>query len=294
MPDASVTSSGDVPDFLKPFVTNLLTKATTAAGTPYAGLNSYYTATGGATPFAQINPLLKQAGTDAAALGTAPELDSATDMATSAGIGSLNAGNNYMNAASNPDAIKSLMNPYLSNVVERQKQGAISDYSRSIPGMGAKAAMAGGLGGSRSAILQAEGRRNLGNKLDDITATGYSNAYDKGQDILKSGTTFGLQGYGQGINAANALNTTGNSRFNQQQGAINTRNTIGNDIYSKESDVAKQRYADYQAMMNDPTKKADFLKGIVSGIPVSNSTSPVSSNTAADLFKLIAGILNPP
>ena len=143
------TSAGDVPDFLKPATSQLLTNAGAAASTPYAGLNAYYNATGGATPFAQINPLLKQSYTDASNLGPAGELDTGAGMASSAGIGSLMEGQNYMGAASNPYAVQQFMSPYMQNMVEQQKRSAMQDYARQIPGQQAQSTRMGARGGTR-------------------------------------------------------------------------------------------------------------------------------------------------
>jgi len=277
------TSSGDVPDFLKPATAQLLANAATAASTPYAGLNAYYTATGGATPFTQINPLLKQSYTDAEKLGPAGELDTGANMASAAGIGSLMAGQNYMGMASNPYAVQQFMSPYMQNVVDQQKRSAMQDYARQAPGQQAQSIRMGGRGGTRDALIQAENNRNLQNSLQGIQATGSQQAYQGAQDILKTGADVGLRGYGQGITAANTLGQLGNMRFGQQKDALMARNTMGNDVYGKEDAVNKARYADFQNMSNDPMNRAKFMSGIIGNIPVpgrSTSSTPGSDSTS--------------
>ena len=278
----TVTSQGDVPDFLKPYVTQLLEMSKGAASTPYAGLNSYYTATGGATPFTQINPLLKQSYTDAEKLGPAGELDTGANMAGAAGIGSLMAGQNYMGMASNPYAVQQFMSPYMQNVVEQQKRSAMQDYARQAPGQQAQSIRMGGRGGTRDALLQAENNRNLQNSLQGIQATGSQQAYQGAQDILKTGADVGLRGYGQGITAANTMGQLGTSRFDQQLRAMQNRSTMGNDIYGKEDTVNKARYADFQNMSNDPMNRAKFMSGIIGNIPVPGRTTTPGSDSTSD------------
>jgi hypothetical protein len=292
----TITSAGDVPDFLKPAATNLLTNAGIAANIPYAGLGAYYDATKGAngvgaTPFAQINPLLSQSYAGAANLGPASQLGTGTDMATSAGLGSLMAGQNYMGMASNPYAVNSFMSPYMQNVVDQQKRSAVQDYMRQIPGQQAQSTRMGARGGTRDALVQSENNRNLQNSLQGIQATGSQKAYEGAQDILKQGTQFGLQGYNQGINAASTLGQLGAAQFGQQRDALNTQNTFGNDLYGKEDAVAKAKYSDFQNMMNDPQNKAKFMSGIINQIPVSARQTTPGSNSTADWISGIGSIL---
>jgi len=71
------------------------------------------------------------------------------------------------------------MTPYMQGVVERQKQAATRDYMRGLPALGAAAARAGGRGGTREALLQAEAQRNLATQLGEIEAGGLQKAYEQ-------------------------------------------------------------------------------------------------------------------
>jgi hypothetical protein len=73
------------------------------------------------------------------------------------------------------------MSPYQQSVTDFQKQEAVKDYSRALPGMGAQASGAGAFGGTRHALVAAEGQRNLQNQLGGIQAIGSQNAYQNAQ-----------------------------------------------------------------------------------------------------------------
>lgn len=73
------------------------------------------------------------------------------------------------------------MSPYMSNVIEAQKRGAVADYSRQFPQLGAAATRVGGLGGTRSALVEAEAQRNLYDRLSDIETQGLQSAYTSAQ-----------------------------------------------------------------------------------------------------------------
>ena len=73
------------------------------------------------------------------------------------------------------------MSPYQQKVTDFQKDEAVRDYSRQLPGMGARAAGAGAFGGTRHALTAAEGQRNLQDQLGGIQAAGSQNAYQNAQ-----------------------------------------------------------------------------------------------------------------
>jgi hypothetical protein len=73
------------------------------------------------------------------------------------------------------------MSPYMQNVVEQQKQAAVQDYMRQVPGTQAAAARSGARGGTRDALVRAEGQRNLQQQLQGIQATGSQQAFQQAQ-----------------------------------------------------------------------------------------------------------------
>lgn len=77
------------------------------------------------------------------------------------------------------EAMREYMSPYMEGVVERQKRGAVQDYLKQLPGMGAAAARAGARGGTREALLESEARRGLSERLGDIEAQGLQQAYQQ-------------------------------------------------------------------------------------------------------------------
>lgn len=85
------------------------------------------------------------------------------------------------------------MSPYMQNVVEQQKAGAVRDYSRQIPGLQAAGIRAGARGGTREAILQSEAQRNLQDQLGNIDATGRQAAFQNAQQQFGADRAAGMQ-----------------------------------------------------------------------------------------------------
>lgn len=75
-------------------------------------------------------------------------------------------------------AIQQYMSPYMQQVVEQQKLGAVKDYMRGLPGLASVATQYGGLGGTRQALVQAEAQRGLYDRMSGIEAQGLQSAYD--------------------------------------------------------------------------------------------------------------------
>ena len=107
--------------------------------------------------------------------------------------------------------INRFMSPYQQAVTDIQKREA----TRQSEMMGDKtadaAAMSGGLGGYREAIMQAERERNLGTQLSDIQAKGSQAAFQSAQQQLAaerasglSSAQFGLQQFSAGEQARQA------------------------------------------------------------------------------------------
>ena len=215
--------SGNLSNWVAPYVTDILSKGAALADTPYKPY------TGGLT--AGTSPL-QQTAFDAAAKLAVPK--SMTDAAATAGTVATNMGNlNYtpttqtnqfvapkdyiasnMTAGNfNADQLKNYMdlfnqaslNPQLE---EAKRQAKITQASND-----AQAIKAGAFGGDRAALMKAENQRNLGTTLANITGTGYKSAYDSAMqqfnadqnrqlDVQKANEASRQFGAGQGMTAA--------------------------------------------------------------------------------------------
>lgn len=97
------------------------------------------------------------------------------------------------------------MDPFLEQVLERQKSGAIQDYQKQAASRAAKAVEAGAFGGSREGIMQSEAERGLLNKLADIEATGRQAAYSSAQDLFAKDRGYRAESLGAQLGAASGL-----------------------------------------------------------------------------------------
>jgi len=125
---------------------------------------------------------------------------------------------NFTNQYKAPDAYKSVganfdstqaqqyMNPYLQASLNPQLEEARRQSQMTQMQNAAKMSSAGGFGGSRQAIMDAETQRNLGTNLANITGQGYNTAFGQAQNQFNADQQRKIQeaqyGAQQGMTAA--------------------------------------------------------------------------------------------
>jgi hypothetical protein len=146
------------------------------------------------------------------------------------------------------------MNPYLQSslqpqILEAQRQAEIQQMQNA-----SRLGKAGAFGGSRQAIMESEGQRNLLRNLSDITATGYNTAYNTGQDQFNT-----EQALARGVQGD--TNTYGLRALGAQQdaGAI-ARGIEGEGIAADMAQFEEQR--------DFPYKQVQYQQSLLQGLPV--------------------------
>jgi hypothetical protein len=203
------------------------------------------------------------------------------------------------------------MSPYMQGVVEQQKKQAVQDYRRQIPGMGAAAARVGGRGGTREALLQAEGQRNLNEQLQTIQATGLQNAFQQasqqamadaatraqyglagtqlGEQSRQFGAGLGLQGLQQQLAAAGQLGSLGQQQYQQQAGILGAQLGAGAQQQAQKQKMLESNYQRFIDEMTYPYKQLEFMSNLLRGTPSSAETRNIYTQ-GPSTFQQIAGL----
>jgi len=258
------TSQVTIPEYARPYMERLLGKAEAASETGYK--------TYGGERIAGATPEQRAARENVARMGPAAGYDAAMGAATAggmAGLSSAGAGQQYMGMATDPGAQRAFMSPYMQNVVDVQKAEAIRDYGRQLPGQRAAATRAGAFGGSRQAIVEAEGQRNLQNQLAQIQATGGQKAYEAALQSMQFGSDLGLRGLGQaaqtGIQAAGMMGQLGGA---QQQSALDlakAQEAFGSLTGQENQARLDMAYQDFLNQQRYPYTQMGFMSDILRG-----------------------------
>ena len=280
-PTETRTVTTTIPEEVKKNFVDLVGEVDAFAQQPY----QYYQG----QRFADINPLERQYYQGATNFAPATDqLTGATNIASQAGLGALNSGM-FGQADANQ-----YMSPYIQNVLNVQRQAAMRDYQRQLPGMQAAGAKFGAIGGSRAAIANAEAQRNLQNSLQGIDATGLQNAYQQAQAQYNADQSRRMQGYQIANQSANTLNQTGDLDYNQRLGALNMQRQAGADLYGRAQAPLDFNYQQFTEEQNLPYKQYGLRSDIYRGIPTSGQTTNVygQSSPAAGVVGNAVGAYN--
>jgi len=286
----SVTQSqiGFAPE-VAPYAQRLLGRAESLFDEPYMQYQPERTA--------QFSPLQQMSYDNAALMQTQPQLQDATAMAGSAGLGALNTGYTYnpfqTKSFTSPQMAESYMSPYMQNVVERQQNDANRQAAIAQQAQGAQAARSGAYGGSGDYLLRAQAAGNLARQKGDIMAQGQQAAYQQGMGQFNTeqaatqnaaqlnaqqgqfGAGLGLQGLQTALTASNALGNLGNMQYQQNMGVNALQNQYGLQQQSQMQKDLDTRYQDFLNYQNYPYKQIGFMSDILRGAPLTQTGSAV-------------------
>lgn len=272
----STVTQNTIPAELMPYATGMLSAAkgqlyTQDAAGKITGFQPYKPYSANATDYvAPFSSLQTQSQQGAGALQTPGQFAPATGMAGMGGIQSLNAGANFANQATDPNATAAYMSPYMQNVVQQQQREANRTYDISATKEMGQATQQGAFGGSREALMAAENERNRNMELANIQATGTQNAYKDAQQQQQYAATLGLQGAGQATNAAATLGNIGTAQLAAQQGIIGTQGAVGATQQAQNQKAIDQAVLDYQNAQQQPYTALGTMSALIHGTPMGN------------------------
>jgi len=279
-----------IPDYARPFVENLLGQAQSYTD-PYQNPYKQYMG----ERQAQFSPLQQMSYDNAALMQGAPQLQDATAMAGSAGLGALNTGYTYnpyqTKSFTDPGMAASYMSPYMSNVVERQQADARRQGDIAAQIQGAQAARSGAFGGSGDYLMRGQARNNLARQQGDIFAQGQQAAYTQGMGQFNQeqgatqaaanlnaqqgqfGAGLGLQGLQTALTSANALGNLGNTQYQQNMGINQMQNQYGLQQQQQSQNILNNQYQDFLNFQNTPYKQMGFMSDILRGLPLTQQAA---------------------
>lgn len=307
-PTYSETSTTNVPEWARKYAQDILgfgaaltyPKFDPATGKLVSGFQPYQ-----GELVAGLSPLQEQAMGDLSRMQVSPQTAQATGFT---GLAALQAQNlarysplqqqqYFQSAFDQPGGLDRYMSPYMQGVVEQQKQRAVQDYARQIPGLQAAGIRAGARGGTREALLQSEAQRGLQEQLQNIQATGLQNAYQQaaqqamqdaqlraqyglagtqlGEQSRQFGAGLGLQGLQQQLAAAGQLGQLGQQQYGQQAGILQAQLGAGAQQQALKQQMLGSQYQRFIDEMQYPYKQLEFMSNLIRGIPSTDKTTQV-------------------
>jgi hypothetical protein len=265
-PTNQTITQTSIPEYARPYVERMLGKSEALTD---INANPYQTY--GGQRIQGFTPMQEQAFQNYGDQQVAGQIGAGTGLAAISGLGSIGAGADYARMATDPRAMQSYMSPYMQNVVDTQKQEAVRDYTKGLGGLNARAVASGAFGGSRAALERSEAGRNLGTQLANIQATGSQNAFDAAQRAQQFGSTLGLQGLGQGLQAASTLGQLGQTQYGQQMGISDALARAGSVQQAQGQQALDLAYQDFIQQKQHPYQQLAFQSDMLRGLPLSQS-----------------------
>jgi hypothetical protein len=297
-PTQSTTVTSNIPEYARPYVTNMLEAAQrevfTGTNTP-EGFN--ITGFKGYTPystdvnnyFAGFSPLQRQAQIDAGAMEQPGQFALGSGLAGSAGIRSLGAAGQYAQNVTNPDVMRSYMSPYQQNVTEVAKQSARREAQMAQQAQNLGAARTGTYGGARQLLANTERERNLNSNLSNIETQGLQSAYNQAMQTQQFGANLGMQGYGQALGAGAQLGQLGATQQGTDIARQNQMSAMGGQQQLLEQNKINQAIQDYATQRQNPQMQLGFMSNMLRGLPMQAQTTQ-GYQSAPSTISQIAGL----
>jgi hypothetical protein len=183
------------------------------------------------------------------------------------------------------------MNPYLQAALDPQLRELTrqSDIQRGADA--ARLAKAGAFGGSRQAIMEAEGRRNLLEKQSDVLSQGYATAYDKAMAQFNAdqarraqeaqfGATYGMEGLRSGLQAAQTQGNLGGLQTQYGLEGIRQLADLGRTQRDIEAEGIAADKAQFEEARLNPFNMLKFQQSLLTGMPLASQSlyQPGQSN----------------
>ena len=320
-PTDTKVQNTNIPDYAQPYVTNMLeaTQRQLYQMDPsgnVTGFNKYKPYSTNMNEYvAGLSPMQQQASQGVAGLQLPGQYNQASGLAGMAGMGSYGAanqasnygamgagygaqagqaGNNYFNMATNPNATQAFMNPYLQASLNPQLDEIRRQYGITGTGEMSNATKQGAFGGSREALMASENNRNMNTAMNQTIGQGYNSAFQAAQQAQQFGSNLGLQGqqaamqgaglgiqgqqaalqgYGQMNTAANTLGNLGQQQLQGQQNIYNQQNQFGQQQQQIEQNKINQAIQNYANEQQYPMMQLGMMSNMLRGLPMQGMTT---------------------
>ncbi len=279
------TYTSNIPEYLQPYVETMTgatekqiytydDKGKISGFKPYQSYAQYDQARGGSgETVAGFTPLQSQAMRGIQNYQLPNQTQYGSQMAGMAGLGSMQAGNQYAQQATNPYATQAYMSPYMQNALAPQMREAARQSAMQGQANQAQAVQQGAFGGGRSAIVEAERQRNLAQQQADIYGKGTQTAFEQAQQAQQFGANLNLQGLGQGLQGAQTLGALGQQQFGQEMGLLGQQQAVGKLQQDFEQNRLNQIVQDYATSQQYPLMQLGVLSNMLRGLPMQSSST---------------------
>lgn len=290
----TTTSSVSIPAYAKPYVERMLGRTEALTSQPYQVYGGERTA--------QFTPLQQQAFAGAETMQPAWQMGAASGLTGEAAGRAL--GTRYdpfRMGQFTPSTAASYMSPYMQNVVDIAQRDARRQSGIQRTQDLSQATAQGAYGGARSAIVEAERQRNLGQQLGDIQSKGLQSAYEQAQNRFgqeqqlreqsrQYGAGLGMQGLQTALQGAGQLGQLGGQQFQQGMDINKLQAQYGGVQQQQVQNILGQQYADFLAQRKYPYEQLSYMSDMLRGLPLTGSGAQTSYTAPPSMFQQVGSL----
>ena len=274
-PTTTTVQQNNLPEFVEPYLKGALDRSVQESYQsyqPYAGQRLSY-----------FSP------DELAAQGMARGFYSTAPGGYDVGIGRAAMTSGYYGLPYSNLRLQSYMDPYQQNVTDIAKREAIRRSQQMGSNIMGQAAQAGGLGGYREAIMQAERQRNLAQQLDDIQGRGSQQAFMNAQQQLQRDRDESARAAQIRLSGAQALPGLLGARSQDVENRIGMLSRLGQQARAMRQAGLDIGYQNFQAQRQYPRTSLGFYSNILRGVPVQPEQTISTYQQQPGLFQSLVG-----
>jgi hypothetical protein len=281
-PSSQTVTQTNLPEYARPYFENLLQRGQAESYrdyTPYQGQR-----------IAGFTPGQEAVQQEVAGMQTPGQFAPATMMTGMAGLGSLGAGQQYSQMATDPSQMQAYMSPYMQSVVDTQKQSAIRDAQKQQLGASLGAARQGTYGGARQLLAQTERERNLGSQLANIQAAGSQKAFEAAQQAQQFGANLGLQGLAQAGQMGAQLGQLGTAEQGANLQRLQAQAASAGEQRALEQQRMDTQYSDFLRQRDYPMEQLNYFSSLLRGLPVQMGSTQTAYAQPPSTLQQLGGL----
>jgi hypothetical protein len=279
-PTQSTSYQTNIPEYMEPYVHEMMqaTKGQiydpSGGFRPYQSYASYDKTRGGSgESVAGFTPMQSGAMRGLQGYQLPQQGQYGSMMTAGAGLGAMNAGNQYAMQATNPYATQAYMSPYMEGAVAPQMREAARQSAIQGQANQAQAVQQGAFGGARTGIVEAERQRNLAQQQADIYGKGTQTAFEQARQAQQYGADLNLKGLGLGMEGGKALGELGQQQYGQEMGVLGQQLAVGKQQQEYEQNRLNQVIQDYATSQQYPFMQLGMLSNMIRGQPMQAVTT---------------------
>ena len=281
-PQQVTSTTTNLPEYARPYFENLVERAQAES---YRQYQPY-----GGERIAGLSPAETAVQKEVMGMQTPGQFGVGTGLAGAGGLGSLGAGQQYMGMATDPTQMQAFMSPYQQAVTDVAKRGAVREAQMAQQQANLGAARQGTYGGARQALAQSERERGLLDRLSGIQAEGSQKAFEAARQAQQYGMDLGLRGYGQGIQAGQALGQMGTAQQAADLQRMTAQEAVGAKQRGMEQQILDQQYADFLRQRDYPMEQLGYYSNLLRGLPVQLGSTQTTYAQPPSMMSQLGGL----